>query len=199
MVGEQLAQVLLVTTGGDCEDRDLLAERAPERALAALQPPAGLIDVQCSGAAHPVEQPLVGLLERVAGSGEDRVDRTARDAGAEELLAALDQVTTRDTVANRQCHDRRLEARPERGAGNLSRQLTSALATAAGAAHTLAAMLSDAHRDLRQLLNLMTRRLPLAATRSRSANTWPQPHRAGQCSTSSSTAHAGNSSRPCPS
>ena len=28
---------------------------------------------------------------------------------------------------------------------------------------------------------------------------WPQPHRSGQCSTTSSTAHAGNSSRPCPS
>jgi hypothetical protein len=47
--------MLFVATGGDLEHRDLLAERAPERALAALQPPPGFVDVECSGAAHPVE------------------------------------------------------------------------------------------------------------------------------------------------
>ena len=48
--------------------------------------------------------------------------------------------------------------------------------TAAGAAHTRAAMLGHVHRDLRQLFDLMARRLahrdPLA-----SAKTWPQSQR----------------------
>src|SRR6202022_313602 len=56
--------------------------------------------------------------------------------------------------------DRRLQARPERGAANLDGQVAGALGAAAGAAHALAAMLGDPHRDLRQLLDLMTRRLP---------------------------------------
>ena len=160
VVGEQFAQVLLVAIRGDLEDGDLLGERAPQRALAALQPPAGLIDVERPGAAHPAEQLLVGLLERVTGAVEDRVDRADRDPGAEQLLAELDEVAARDTIADRQCRERRLQARPERAAGNLAGQLAGALDAAAGAAHTLAAMLGDPHRDLRQLLDLMTRRLP---------------------------------------
>src|ERR1019366_4732069 len=160
VVGEQLAQVLLVATGGDLEHGDLLAERAPQRSLTAFQPPAGLVDVQRPGAAHLAEQLLVGLLERVTGAVQDRVDRTDRDAGAEQLLTQLNQVTTRDTVADRQRRDRRLQARPERATRYLGWQFAGALRAAARAAHPLAAMLGDQDRDLRQLLDLMTRRLP---------------------------------------
>ena len=83
VVGEQLAQVLLVTVGGDHEHCDLRGEGAPQRALAALEPPAGLIDVQRFGAAHLASQLFVRLLERVTGAGKDRVDRAGRDPGAE--------------------------------------------------------------------------------------------------------------------
>ena len=78
---------------------------------------------------------------------------------AEQLLAQLDHVAARDTVAHRQRRDRRLQARPERAAGDLGRQLARALDAAAGAAHALAAMLGHPDRDLRQLLDLMARRL----------------------------------------
>ena len=96
--------------------------------------PAGLVDVQRSGAPHPAEQLFVRRLERVPGTGEDRVDRAGADPRAEQLLAQLDQVTARDTVADRQRRDRRLKAWPERAGGDLPWQLGSALKAAAGSA-----------------------------------------------------------------
>jgi hypothetical protein len=59
-----------------------LGEGAPQRALGALQAPAGRVDVQRVGAPDAVQQIAVGLGERLAGRGEDHVDRAGRDLDA---------------------------------------------------------------------------------------------------------------------
>ena len=53
-----------------------------------------------------------------------------------------------------------MKPRTKRAPSDLGRQHTGALEAAVGAAHPLAAVLAHAHRDLRQLLDLMARRLP---------------------------------------
>jgi hypothetical protein len=71
--------VIFVTARRDREHGVTVGERPPQRALGALQAPAGLVDVQRVGAADAVKQIGVGLGERIAGAGEDRVDRAGRD------------------------------------------------------------------------------------------------------------------------
>ena len=77
--GELLAQqrlgLALVAVGGDAKERRTRGEGAPERALAAAQAPAGLIDVERRGGADVAEQVLVGLLKRRGRPPHDRVDR----------------------------------------------------------------------------------------------------------------------------
>jgi hypothetical protein len=79
-----------------------------------------------------------------------------------------------------------------RDGGDLDRQPAGALGAAARAA-----VLGHPDRH-RQLLELMTLGSP-AATRSAVENTCPQSQPTGQCSTTSSTAHAGSNGRPLPS
>src|SRR5579863_4144014 len=81
------------------------------------------------------------------------------NARAEQLLAELDDVTTRDPVSDRQRRDRRLQARAEHTAHNLLWQLGAPTPAAARAAHALAAMLDQPDRDRRQLLDLVAHRL----------------------------------------
>ena len=80
------------------------------------------------------------------------------DPAGEQLLAALDDVAARDPVAHRKRRDGRPKARTERALGNLARQLGSPALTAARAAHPLAPVLSDRHRDRGQLLHLPAHR-----------------------------------------
>ena len=75
--------------GRHSEERRLGRERRPQRALAAAQAPAGLVDVDRRGATDVAEQLLVGEEERLAGAAHDRVHRTGRDIGAEELAHEL--------------------------------------------------------------------------------------------------------------
>jgi hypothetical protein len=78
-VGEQRLGAVLVTVGLNGQDRVALGDGAPERALAPLPPPAGLIHVQRPRPGDPFEQVLTGLGQRIGGAGEDRIDGADRD------------------------------------------------------------------------------------------------------------------------
>jgi hypothetical protein len=108
MAGEQLARLALVTIAGDPVERELVGKGAPQRAAAALQPPTSLVDVECAAAPDPSSEIDVGPLERIAGAGQDLIDRAAADPGAEQFLAPLDAIAARDAVSDRQRRDRRL-------------------------------------------------------------------------------------------
>lgn len=136
-----------------------VGEGTPERALAAAQPPAGLIHVHSGRGADPLEQIRARLGQRVGGTLQDRVDRPGRDSRGKQLLAQLDGVTARDPVADRERDDGRLQARPERALGNPGQQRAGAPSTAARTRDALAAVLDHAHGHHRQLLDLMARRL----------------------------------------
>jgi hypothetical protein len=84
IVADQPVQVLLAAVGRDPQHRRLLAEGTPERARLA-QIPAGLGDVERPGGTGPLEQLLVDRRPRIAGAGEDRVNRPDCDRAAEQL------------------------------------------------------------------------------------------------------------------
>ncbi len=54
--------------------------KMPHRALGALQPPAGLIQVHGLASAHAREQLLVGIPQSIGSAREDRVDAAGADA-----------------------------------------------------------------------------------------------------------------------
>ena len=97
-------------------------------------------------------------LERVGGTGEDRLDRPRRHPRAEQLVAALHDIAARDAVSHRQRGHRRLQPGPERARTHPGRQLARLLAPTARAANALAAVLDHPRRQPRQLLDLMARR-----------------------------------------
>ena len=137
-----------------------LVSAPPERAPAAAQAPAGLVDVDGRGAAHVAEEVLVGLLEGGARAADDGLDGTARELGAEELAHKLCGVTARDAVPDRQGGDRRLQARTEGAGWDLGRQLCPRGAAALRAAQPLQAVLAEDDRGRRQLRDLMARGRP---------------------------------------
>lgn len=94
--------------GGDSEDSRTLGEQRPERALAAAQAPAGLVDVDCCGETDVAEQLLVGEGERLAGAAYDRLDRAGRDVGAEQVARQLGGIAAGDAVPDRERRDRGL-------------------------------------------------------------------------------------------
>ena len=157
-VGEQLASAVLVTIASDPQDGVAFGEGAPERAPAARESPAGFVHVQVPSRAHTLKEVFVGVGERVAGALQDRLDAARADPSAEQLLAELDDIATRDPVAHRERRDRGLQPRPERALGDLGGQHPAALGVTGRAAHPLALVLDHDRRDHRQLLNLMTRR-----------------------------------------
>src|SRR5450756_1815714 len=60
LLAEQRLSLAAMATLGDAEDRGAAGERAPQRALAAAQAPAGLVDVDGRRGAHVAEQVFVG-------------------------------------------------------------------------------------------------------------------------------------------
>ena len=148
-----------MTVCADAQDRVAIGEGAPQRAPLPSGPPAGLVHVQRPGATNALEQISVGIDERVGDPLEDRIDRAAADARAEELLAALHDVAARDAVAHRQHRDSGLKARPERAACDLGGQLCAWALAAARAAHARAPVLGHRDRQPGQLLDLMAHRL----------------------------------------
>src|SRR5713101_1877206 len=85
-VADEAVQVLLAAVGRDPQHRRLFAEGAPERARLATQIPAGLVDVERARRPCLLDQLLVHRLERLGGTGEDRVDRAYRDRAAKQLI-----------------------------------------------------------------------------------------------------------------
>src|SRR5665647_2283997 len=113
LLAEQRLGLAAVAIGSDAKDRGAAGERPPERALAAAQAPAGLVDVERRGGADVPEQVLVGFVEGPGHALHDGVDRAGREFGAEELPQKLCGVAPRDAVAHREGGDRRLQARAE--------------------------------------------------------------------------------------
>ena len=142
LLAEQRLGLAAVATLGDAEDRGAKGERPPERALAAAQAPAGLVDVDGRGGADVAEQVLVGLVECRGCALQDRLDRARGDARSEEFTDELDRVTVRDAVPNREGGDRRLQARAEGAGRDLGRQLCPRGAAAVGAAQALEPVLA---------------------------------------------------------
>jgi hypothetical protein len=153
-----------VATFGDAKDRGAAGEHAPERAPAAAQPPAGLVDVEGRGGADVPEQILVGFVERLSGVLHDGVDRARGDRGSEELSDELDRVAAGDAVAHREGGDRRLQARAEGAPGHGGRQRGARHGAALRAAQTLEAVLAHRDRDRGQLHDLMAGGLAHGAT-----------------------------------
>src|SRR5262245_46788415 len=120
-----------------------LLKAPPERARLAAEVPAGLVNVERARCTSLLEQLLVDGLKRLAGAGEDRVDRADGDRAAEQLLHQLDQLPSRETVPDGERRDRRLQLRAEAATRNTRRQLRPHCATAAGAAEPLQPVLAD--------------------------------------------------------
>jgi hypothetical protein len=97
--------VILVAIGGDGKDGVAGGEHAPQRALGALQPPAGLVHVQVLALAHAREQVLVGMLEGICCAREDLLDRAGADARAEQLFEQLGHIAAAHAVARREHPD----------------------------------------------------------------------------------------------
>ena len=85
----------------------------------------------------------------------DRVDRAARDLGAEQLPAELGGVAAGDPVADREQGDRRLQPGPEGTRANPFGQRCPGAFAAAGAAQGVGTMLGDGDRGRRQLGDLV--------------------------------------------
>ena len=145
--------------GGDSEDRHAEGERAPARALAAAQAPAGLVDVDGRGGADLVCKRRVGLRERLARLLHDGVDRARRELGAEQLSHQFHRVAAGDAVSDGEGGDRRLQARAEGSRWHSGRQCGAHGGAAVGATQPLQAMLGEDDRDRRQLRDLVASRL----------------------------------------
>ena len=148
-----------MATLGDAEDRGAPGERSPERAPAATQAPAGLVDVERRGGADVAEQVLVGLVEGQGHALQDRLDGACGDARSEELAKELCGVAPRDAVPDREGGDGRLQAWAESSPRNIDRQRGARHGAALRAAQALQAVLADDDGDRRQLRDLMARRL----------------------------------------
>jgi hypothetical protein len=148
-----------MAVGGDVQVGVTLVEDAPQRTALPGGPPPGLVHVHRPAASQPLEQVVAGLLERVGDAGEDRIDRAGTDPRPIQLLAQLDDITTRDAVAHRQRRDGRLQPRTKRAGRDLAGKLCPTPAATTRAAHTLTAMLGHRDRDHRQLLDLMAQRI----------------------------------------
>src|SRR6266508_28626 len=111
-------EVPLAAIRGDPQHRCLLAEGTPERARLAVEVPAGLIDVQRRRCVRLLEQLLVDRLERLRGTGEDRVDRPHRNRASEQLLQQLGQLPPGETITDGESSNRRLKLRAEAAARN---------------------------------------------------------------------------------
>ena len=151
--------MIVVTACGDLQDRVALGEHAPDRALGAAQPPAGLVHVDRPGRTDLVEQVLARLGQRVGGAGEDRVDRPGTDPRAN----SCSQSSTTSRRLMRLRTESVTTAACNRGPNALS--ATSAGSWPArpapqpGQRTTLALVLGHPDRHHRQLLDLTTRRL----------------------------------------
>jgi hypothetical protein len=165
---EQRPGLEAVAAGRDPEDRALAGQGAPQRAAGAGGLPAGLVDVDDRRSLELLLEPGVGRGERLPGPLDDRIDRPGRQLDPEQLPGELGRVPAGDAVSDRERHHRGLQPGPERRPRQLARKLGPCAGGAAGAAHPVQPLLAHAHRDQRQLGDLMPPRprgvdqLPLA-------------------------------------
>ena len=101
----------------------------------------------------------MGHGERRSAALHDRVDRAGGQLDAEQLARELGRVAARDTVSDRERDDRRLQAGPERRPRQLAGKLGPSRGRALRAADAVQPMLAHAHRDRRQLCDLVAPRL----------------------------------------
>ena len=148
-----------MAAGGDPEDRAAGGQGCPERPVAAGGLPAGLVDVDDRRRLDLLLEPGVGRRERRSGALHDRVDRAGGQLDAEQLAREFGRVAARHTVADRERDDRRLQPGPERRPRQLARKLGPSRGRALRAANTVQPMLAHAHRDRRQLCDLVAPRL----------------------------------------
>src|SRR5450830_808364 len=160
LLAEQRLRFAAVAIGSDAKDRGAKGERPPERAPAAAQAPAGLVNVDGRGGADVAEEVLVGPLEGQGHALQDRRDRACGEARSEELAQKLCGVAPGDAVAHREGGDRRLQARAEGSRRHSGGQLGARYGAALRAAQPLQAMLAEDDRGRRQLRDLMARGLP---------------------------------------
>src|SRR5215211_7209011 len=158
-LAEQRSGLEGVPAGRDPEHRGAAGQCAPERPTAAGGLPAGLVDVDDRGRPDPLLELRVRAGERRPGPLDDPVDRPGRKLDPEQLPGELARVAPRDTVPDRERHDRGLQPRPERRARNSGRQLSACPRRALRAAHPVKPMLSDPNRDRGQLGDLVAPRL----------------------------------------
>src|SRR6266545_8145574 len=158
VLAEERLRLALVAVGRDPEDRLGRGERGPERALAAAQAPAGLVDVDGGGGADVIVKLSMGPCERLTGALHERVDGTGRQVGAKQVAHQLDGVAAGDAVPDRERGDRRLKPRPERRAGVASGKLGARLGGTGRAAQPVQAVLRHRDRDRRQLTDLVALR-----------------------------------------
>ena len=164
LLAEQRLGLAAVAVGGDPQQRHPRGEGAPERAFAAAQAPAGLIDVERRRAADLLGKRSVGLRQRRAGLPHDGVDRAGRDLGAEQLAQQLRGVASGDAVAHHQDGNRRLQARAEGASRHPDGKLSARAGAAGRAAQAMEPVLGDDDRDRGQLHHLMASRRADGAT-----------------------------------
>ena len=148
-----------VAAGGDPEDRVPGGQGCPERPVAAGGLPAGLVDVDDRRRPDLLLEPGVRRGERLSGALHDRVDRAGGQLDAEQLAREFGRVAARHTVPDRERHDRRLQPGPECRPRQLAGKLGPSRGGALRAADTVQPMLAHAHRDRRQLCDLVAPRL----------------------------------------
>lgn len=159
LLPEERFELALVSVRRDSQQRVGLAERTPEGAPPAAKPPAGLVDVHCRSRTDLALERSVRSGGCLTAAVHDRVDRAGRNRAAEQLTEQLDQVASRDTVADSERRDRGLEPRPERPEGDPGREPGTRDPAAAGAADPVESMLGHDHSDRRQLGDLAACRL----------------------------------------
>jgi hypothetical protein len=133
------------------------AAQRVRRPPAVFQP--GLVDIDHRGRLDPLLQLCVRPRQRLPGPLDDRVDRACRDLDPAQLAGEFGRVAARDTVADRERHDRGLQPRPERRPRHPDGKLGPRAGGALRAADTVQPMLGHPHSDRRQLCDLMPPRL----------------------------------------
>ena len=104
---------------------------------------------------HLISKVQVRAGQRVCGTLADRVGRAGRQPHPEQVTSDLGDPAPRNTIRRGQRHQRRLQSRSERTAGDLRRQAGAGPRAALTAAQPVRAMLAEHHTDRRQLGDLI--------------------------------------------
>jgi hypothetical protein len=154
-LAEQRPGLEAVAAGCDPEDCALAGQGTPQRPAGAGGLPACLVNVDHRRRLDLLLEPRVGRGERLPGALDDRVDRPGRQLDPEQLPGELGRVAAGDAVAHGERHDRGLQPRPERRPRHPAGKRGPGRGGTVGAADSVQPVLAHAHRDQRQLGELM--------------------------------------------